>query len=400
MKNFDNIHCMKKFFITILFMFMGTISYSSPYDSIYINPYNLQEIVANSYIRGVIAQGDVTRWNKNSFPLSVYVQTNGVPDYYVSAVKKAYMRWQSVTGGAVSFKFVSSPQNADMKCYFTSDFGNLSEDTVGYHQFKYMDDKIADSTIKFRLVDQNGKQFQNQVLYNVALHEIGHSLGLAGHSSKSGDLMYPVSKSRNYDFSKRDLTTLKLLYSMVPDNTDKPISASEKSKLLTKAQVVGGEERLKQDAQTAARINTNITPQDPSSRYRLAKAYQENKNYSQAIKEYKNVISMVDSTDLKVKLYAEITSCYISLKNYTAAQNCANYTYKKYPSRLSIVLLPTVQYAKGAKTDAVVRLCQIVAKDRDNEYAVTFLKQIYNQEKNNTKLKLSIIKALKEQNLI
>ena len=391
---------MKKFFIIICFTLIGLISYSAPYDSIYINPYNLSETVANSYIRGVIAQGDVTRWNKNSFPLSVYVQSGGVPEYYVTTIKKAYMRWQSVTSGAVSFRFTSSPQNADMKCYFTSDFENLSEDTVGYHQFKYMGNRIADSVIKFRITDKNGRPFQSQILYNVALHEIGHSLGLAGHSSKSGDLMYPISKARNYDFSKRDLTTLKLLYSMIPDNTDKPISASDKSRLLTKSQVVGGEARLKQDAQTAAKINTNITPQDPSSRYRLAKAYQENKNYTQAIKEYKSVISMVDSSELKVKLYAEITSCYVSLKNYTAAQNCANYTYKKYPSQLSIVLLPTVLYAKGAKTDAIIRLGKIVANDRENEYAITILKQIYNKEKNNTKLRASILKTLKEENLI
>ncbi len=391
---------MKKFFVTFLIVFIGLISYSAPYDSIYINPYNLREVVANSYIRGVIAQGDVTRWNKSSFPLGVYIQSNGVPEYYVSAVKKAYLKWQTVTGGAVSFKFVSSPQNADMKCFFTYDFSNMSEDTVGYHQFKYMDDKIADSIIKFRVTDKNGNSFSSQILYNVALHEIGHSLGLAGHSSKSGDLMYPVAQKRNYDISKRDLTTLKLLYSMVPDCTDRPLSTSDKANLLTKAQVVGGEARLKQDAQTAAKINSNITPQDPSSRYRLAKAYQENKNYTKAIQEYKNVISMVDSSDLKVKLYAEITNCYIKLKNYTAAQNCANYTYKKYPSRLSVVLLPTVLYDKGAKTDAVVCLCKIVSADRNNEYAIMLLKQIYNQEKNNTKLKLSILKTLKEENIL
>ena len=390
---------MKKLLYTgILCIFFSAGAFASPYDTIYINPYNLNEIVPNSYIRGVIAQGDVTRWNTKTFPLKVYVQQDGnVPDYYTAQIKRAYGKWQSVTGGKISFKFVSSPQNADMKCYFLPDLPNLSDDTAGYHQFKYYGDTIADSVIKFRYANKNGKPYPSAMIYNVALHEIGHALGLAGHSSKSSDLMYPISMNRSYDISKRDLTTLKLLYSMVPDLTNKPITSSEKANLLTKEQVVGGEAQLRKDAETAARINTKITPDDPSSKLRLAIAYQKNRNYAAAIKEYKGIIPLIDSSEMKSEIYSEITNCYISLKNYTAAQNCANYTYKKYPSQRTAVLLPRVLYAKGAKTDAVMRLARVLKNDSANEYAVVLLKQIYNKEKNNYKLRKEIFATLKSE---
>ncbi len=388
---------MKKFLLALFFIFIPVYVMASPYDTIDIDPYNLDEAIANSYIRGVIAQGDVTRWNTRTFPLKVYIQQDsGVPGYYISEIEKAYNKWENVTGGQISFQFVSSPQNADMKCYFAPDLPNLSDDTAGFHQFKYYGDTIADSIIKFRYANKNGNPYSAAMIYNVALHEIGHSLGLAGHSSKSSDLMYPISMNRNYDISKRDLTTLKLLYSMVPDLTNKPLTSSDKANLLTKEQVVGGKAQLNKDAETAARINTKITPDDPSSKLRLAMAYQKNKNYSEAIKEYKSVIPLVDSSKLKVEIYSEITNCYIKLRDYTAAQNCANYAYQKYPTQRTVVLLPEVLYAKGAKTDAIVKLVKILKNDSSNEYAVDLLKQIYNKEKDNNNLKKEIYKALKD----
>ncbi len=393
---------MKKLLLTgCLCILISAAVTASPYDTITVNPYNLSSVIPNSYIRGVIAQGDVTRWNVSTFPLKVYIQSDsGVPSYYVSQIKKAYAKWQNVTGGYISFRLVSSPDNADMKCYFEQDLPNLSDDTAGYHQFTYSGDTIADSVIRFKYTDGEGRPFSQEMIYNVALHEIGHALGLAGHSSKSSDLMYPVSMNRNYDISKRDLTTLKLLYSMVPDITNKPLTPSEKSNLMTKLQVVGGKEQLMQDAETAARINTKITPQDPSSKLRLAIAYQKNGNYSKAISEYKSIIPLVESSDIKAEIYAEITNCYISLKNYTAAQNCANYAYRKHPSQRTIVLYPQVLYARGAKTEAVTKLIQILSEDTGNDYAIVLLKQIYNKEKNNYKLRKDILLALKKQGLL
>ena len=384
---------MKKFFVTTCMLtILGTSVWASNYGSININRYNLSSVVPNSYIRGVISQGDVTRWNPLTFPLKVYVQENGVPPTYVKQLKKAYMTWQNTTK-EVSFVFVNSKEDADMKCVFVHDLPNLSDDTLGFHQFKFLGNKIADSVITFMLTDPYGNEFDADLFYTVALHEIGHSLGLAGHSSNSKDLMYPITSARTYDFTKRDLTTLKLLYKMVPDNTNEDFTFEQEKNLFTKEEVVGDESRLKKDAVTAAKINSGITPKDPSVKARLVKAYKEDGNYSAAIKELKSLIPLVSDSDIKSELYAEMAECYILLRNYTAAGNCIKYASSKYPSDRIQVLNARLQYVQGQKNSAVKNLLYLY-KQNNNPYAGQMLKEIMEKEKNNESIMNLIYKEL------
>lgn len=47
----------------------------------------------------------------------------------------------------------------------------------------------------------------------IMLHEIGHSLGIGGHSKIENDIMYPVTDNQTANFTDRDLRTLKFVYS-------------------------------------------------------------------------------------------------------------------------------------------------------------------------------------------
>lgn len=385
---------MKRLVLTgLIAIALQTAVVASEYSSIQIGRSNLSSVVANSYIRGVIAQGDITRWNTSYLPLNVYIQTQGVPAEYIVQLKRAYKNWQTATDGEVTFALVNSPDDADLKCVFTKDIPDTSEDTVGVHQFQYRGDEIADSTIHFRFTDKYGRQFSSDLFYTIALHEIGHSLGLAGHSSNPNDLMYPVSTARNTGFSKRDLTTFKLLYKIIPDRSNIEFDEEDREGLYTKAQVVGGESRLKEDAATAAEINKRITPNDPNTRLRLAMAYQEKGSYTQAITEYKAAVAMIDSRDVKSAVYCQITECYIKMKNFSAARNCANYANSHYPNDETKVLPARIMLANGQKQAAVKALLPLWNNHKNKE-AGLMLKNIYLENKNN-----STIKKLIESNM-
>ena len=58
-----------------------------------------------------------------------------------------------------------------------------------------------------------GNPLGNREMVALALHELGHALGL-GHSSVQEDVLYPLTRAN--DLSDRDRRTARLLYSLPP----------------------------------------------------------------------------------------------------------------------------------------------------------------------------------------
>lgn len=156
-------------------------------------------------------------WFSEEMPLKVYIDKSGVgvTERHNDLVKKAFEEMSKASKGKLKFQFVSK-KPYDIICMYKplgSHKGNSWEGAVthtstGPHH-------LEDATIVFHSDD--AKFNNHSAFFEVALHEIGHAVGL-GHSESPQDVMY--GKVSTYGskttYSTRDIETLAMLYRYRP----------------------------------------------------------------------------------------------------------------------------------------------------------------------------------------
>ena len=331
----------------------------------------IKAAVIDSYFRNVCKNGKLIRWNKKSMPLNVYIEdSKNVPEYYREVVMSAYQAWQRASEGLVRFNFVESAAEADMKCYFKS---TENKNSIGVHAFSINGDTIKDSTIIFNKVDNKGYSHDSKQLFSSALQEIGHSLGLTGKSPSIYDVMYPIGTKFNTEITPRDLKTLALLYSVVPDVTNAPLSAEDKSKLFTSAEILA---TLNVPVNDETDLDTYVAG-DIASHLALAEQYRKKAEYTKAAKEYQTVAQMKTDRRSKSEVYYEVAVMYLDAEEYDNATSCAEIAWATDENDLTITLPPLINYYKKRSNSAVSQLEDILKDNPYNKHAYKLLCQIY-----------------------
>ena len=170
---------------------------------------------AGTYIGDILADRDssLTRWpDRRGVPLTVWIQpTAKFDDFttnFVARVRQAFMEWGSVNL-PVRFAFVDDSSEADVHVTWIDRF---KEPISGRTRWSRDDDWwITDANIVLAVHHSQGEVLDEDSMRAMALHEIGHLLGL-DHTRDSMSVMAP--KVRVRQLSDADRATVKLLYAL------------------------------------------------------------------------------------------------------------------------------------------------------------------------------------------
>lgn len=346
----------------------------------------IKATVIDSYFRQVCKNGKIIRWNKSTFPLKVYIEdSKDLPDYYREIVMNAYTSWQRASEGLVRFEFVESPSEADMKCYFKN---TDNKNSIGVHAFAVSGNKITDSVIVFNKTDNKGHSHDSKQLYSSALQEIGHSLGLTGASQSIYDVMYPIGTKFNTEITPRDLKTLGLLYVVVPDITNEPLTNEEKSQLFTVSEILN---TLNVPVTNDTKNLDEIISNDISTHLALAEQYRRRAQYDKACKEYQAVAQMKNDARSRSEVYYEIAVMYTDAEEFDNAKSYAEIAWATDENDLTITLPPLINYYTKRSNTATEQLEDILRNDPYNKHAYKLLCKIY-RDKHHENLLNSTIK--------
>ena len=294
---------------------------------------NILGNLGEHYIEHAPFDSQILRWDTNTFPLKVKLTIPiTTPDYYREEIEKAFIEW-SLQTGFLKFEFVESG-DADIIVEFSPLPDNICEDGVCKYVVAYTTPKISGNVLKSMTItmydkDANGNYFSDKELYNTVLHEIGHALGIMGHSYSSDDLMYMsmqtdinFTRYRN-DFqylSKDDLNTINLLYKMIPDVSNVPMSKFKKEGLIYAPIVLGNEKQINNRKVQEALNYIKSAPELPSGYIDLAIAYAELEKYAKAIEELRNALERAKTDEERYLIYYNIAVIYLNSNKLEEAE--------------------------------------------------------------------------------
>lgn len=179
------------------------------------------------YLGQLMAEGSAHSWAASRVPLKVFIErtssARGFLPGFPQIARNAFITWYQASGKKLAFTFVETVGDSDINVEWTDGMLKVGDEKyertkAGLTTTTRREAGIEHARIQIRTVRAFSKEAEPEDrIKETCLHEIGHALGLNGHSSNTADIMYFGNTARQLPaLTKRDKATMARLYQSYP----------------------------------------------------------------------------------------------------------------------------------------------------------------------------------------